>query len=258
MVRTSLDQSAIELKSLQKSFGGVKALKNVSFKINKGVVVGLLGDNGAGKSTLVRCISGIHEADSGEVLINGSPAKITSPLDARAVGIETVFQDLAMVPEFNITENLFLNREIKHKNPILKWLGWLDKKAMEKRSKKALNRLNSRIPSYDAQIHNLSGGQRQAVAIARAVNWGADIVIMDEPTAALGVEQSAQVNELINVISSQGVAVLLISHNMQHVVETCDRAVVLYQGESVADVAVSDVTKEDLVALITGAKTQAA
>lgn len=258
MVRTSLDQSAIELKSLQKSFGGVKALKNVSFKINKGEVVGLLGDNGAGKSTLVRCISGIHEPDSGEVLINGSPAKITSPLDARAVGIETVFQDLAMVPEFNITENLFLNREIKHKNPILKWLGWLDKKAMEKRSKKALNRLNSRIPSYDAQIHNLSGGQRQAVAIARAVNWGADIVIMDEPTAALGVEQSAQVNELINVISSQGVAVLLISHNMQHVVETCDRAVVLYQGESVADVAVSDVTKEDLVALITGAKTQAA
>jgi len=258
MVRTSLDQTAIELKSLQKSFGGVKALKNVSFKINKGEVVGLLGDNGAGKSTLVRCISGIHEPDGGEVLINGSHTKIASPLDARAVGIETVFQDLAMVPEFNITENLFLNREIKHKNPILRWLGWLDKNAMERRSKKALNRLNSRIPSFDAQIHNLSGGQRQAVAIARAVNWGADIVIMDEPTAALGVEQSAQVNDLIKVISSQGVAVLLISHNMQHVVETCDRAVVLYQGESVADVAVSEVTKEDLVALITGAKTQAA
>jgi len=258
MVRTSLDQTAIELKSLQKSFGGVKALKNVSFKINKGEVVGLLGDNGAGKSTLVRCISGIHEPDGGKVLINGLHTKIASPLDARAVGIETVFQDLAMVPEFNITENLFLNREIKHKNPILRWLGWLDKNAMERRSKKALNRLNSRIPSFDAQIHNLSGGQRQAVAIARAVNWGADIVIMDEPTAALGVEQSAQVNELIKVISSQGVAVLLISHNMQHVVETCDRAVVLYQGESVADVAVEDVTKEDLVALITGAKTLAA
>jgi len=258
MVRTSLDQTAIELKSIQKSFGGVKALKNVSFKINKGEVVGLLGDNGAGKSTLVRCISGIHEPDNGEVLVNGNLVRISSPLDARLVGIETVFQDLAMVPEFNITENLFLNREIKHKNPILKWLGWLDKNAMERRSKKALNRLNSRIPSFDAQIHNLSGGQRQAVAIARAVNWGADIVIMDEPTAALGVEQSAQVNELIKVISSQGVAVLLISHNMQHVVETCDRAVVLYQGESVADVAVSEVTKEDLVALITGAKTQAA
>jgi simple sugar transport system ATP-binding protein len=129
---------------------------------------------------------------------------------------------------------------------------------MTKRARKSLNRLNTRIPSYNEQIHNLSGGQRQAIAIARAVNWGADIVIMDEPTAALGVEQSAQVNDLIKVISSQGVAVLLISHNMQHVVETCDRAVVLYQGSSVADVAVSDVTKEDLVGLITGAKKIAA
>ncbi|SFC92981.1 ATP-binding cassette domain-containing protein [Pseudoalteromonas denitrificans] len=258
MDRTSLDQAAIELNSIKKSFGGVHALKNVSFKINKGEVVGLLGDNGAGKSTLVRCISGIHTPDHGDILVNGKVVSIESALDARNVGIETVFQDLAMVPEFNITENLFLNREIKHKNPILKWLGWLDKGAMERRSKKALNRLNSRIPSYDEQIHHLSGGQRQAVAIARAVNWGADIVVMDEPTAALGVEQSAQVNELIKVISSQGVAVLLISHNMQHVVETCDRAVVLYQGESVADVAVADVTKEDLVALITGAKSQAA
>ncbi|NTS78189.1 sugar ABC transporter ATP-binding protein [Catenovulum sp. SM1970] len=258
MVRTALDQTAIELTNIQKSFGGVKALKNVSFKINKGEVVGLLGDNGAGKSTLVRCISGIHQPDSGEIKVNNQAVNIASPLDAREVGIETVFQDLAMVPEFDISANLFLNREIKHKNPILRALGWLDTKAMDKRAKKALNRLNSRIPSYKEAIHNLSGGQRQAVAIARAVNWGADIVIMDEPTAALGVEQSAQVNELINVISSQGVAVLLISHNMQHVVETCDRAVVLYQGQSVADVSISDVSKEDLVGLITGATTQAA
>lgn len=256
MVRTALDQVALELNNIGKSFGAVQALKNVSFKINKGEVVGLLGDNGAGKSTLVRCISGIHAPDKGEILVNGKQVNIESPQDARGAGIETVFQDLAMVPEFDITDNLFLNREIKHKNPILARLGWLDKKAMEKRAKKAINRLNSRIPSFSNQIQSLSGGQRQAVAIARAVNWGADIVIMDEPTAALGVEQSAQVNELINVISSQGVAVLLISHNMQHVVETCDRAVVLYQGESVADVAVEDVSKEDLVSLITGAKTQ--
>lgn len=258
MVRTALDQVAIEVKSLQKSFGGVQALKNVSFKINRGEVVGLLGDNGAGKSTLVRCLSGIHKPDHGEVLVNDSPVIIDSPLAARKVGIETVFQDLAVVPDFDIAANLFLNRELYHTNPILNWLGWLDKKAMAHKAKKALNRLNSRIPSYDNSISSLSGGQRQAVAIARAINWGADIVIMDEPTAALGVEQSAQVNELINVISSQGVAVLLISHNMQHVVETCDRAVVLYQGESVADVAVADVTKEDLVGLITGAKSYAA
>ncbi|MCO7189420.1 MULTISPECIES: ATP-binding cassette domain-containing protein [Pseudoalteromonas] len=257
MVRSALDQIALEVRDVHKRFGGVHALKGVSFTINKGEVVGLLGDNGAGKSTLVRCISGIHPPDEGAILVNGQPVHIDSPLAARETGIETVFQDLAMVPEFDITENLFLNREILHKNPILRRLGWLDKKAMEKRAKKALNRLNSRIPSYQEQIHRLSGGQRQAVAIARAVNWGADIVIMDEPTAALGVEQSAQVNELINVISSQGVAVLLISHNMQHVVETCDRAVVLYQGQSVADVSVSDVTKEDLVGLITGAKSAA-
>jgi len=257
MVRTALDQVALEVRNIQKSFGGVHALQGVNFTINKGEVVGLLGDNGAGKSTLVRCVSGIHSPDEGEIIVNGQVVNIDSPLDARNVGIETVFQDLAMVPEFNITENLFLNREIKHKNPILRRLGWLDKKAMEKKAKKALNRLNSRIPSFAEQIYRLSGGQRQAVAIARAVNWGADIVIMDEPTAALGVEQSAQVNELINLISSQGVAVLLISHNMQHVVETCDRAVVLYQGRSVADVAVSEVSKEDLVSLITGAKTAA-
>jgi len=258
MVRTALDQPALELNSIKKSFGGVHALTDVTFKINKGEVVGLLGDNGAGKSTLVKCISGIHAPNGGEIKVNGQSVIIDSPLDARNIGIETVFQDLAMIPEFNIVQNLFLNREIKHKNPILNWFGWLDTKAMTKRARKSLNRLNTRIPSYYEQIHNLSGGQRQAIAIARAVNWGADIVIMDEPTAALGVEQSAQVNDLIKVISSQGVAVLLISHNMQHVVETCDRAVVLYQGESVADVAVLDVTKEDLVALITGATVAAA
>ncbi|MFT5758059.1 MAG: simple sugar transport system ATP-binding protein [Alteromonadaceae bacterium] len=258
MVRTALDQTALELSHIAKSFGGVHALKDVSFKINKGEVVGLLGDNGAGKSTLVKCISGIYSPDKGEISVNGEAVTINSPEDARSIGVETVFQDLAMIPEFDIVQNLFLNREIKHKNPILRWLGWLDTKAMDKRARKSLNRLNTRIPSYKEKIQNLSGGQRQAVAIARAVNWGADIVIMDEPTAALGVEQSAQVNELIKVISSQGVAVLLISHNMQHVVETCDRAIVLYQGRSVADVAVADVTKEDLVALITGATSVAA
>lgn len=258
MVRTALDQTALELTNIAKSFGGVHALKDVSFKINKGEVVGLLGDNGAGKSTLVKCISGIYTPDNGQVKVNGESVNITSPEEARAVGIETVFQDLAMIPEFDIVQNLFLNREIKHKNPILRWLGWLDTQAMTKRARKSLNRLNTRIPSYKEKIHNLSGGQRQAIAIARAVNWGADIVIMDEPTAALGVEQSAQVNELIKVISSQGVAVLLISHNMQHVKETCDRAVVLYQGKSVADVSVDEVTKEGLVSLITGATSVAA
>ncbi|MBU1309345.1 MAG: ATP-binding cassette domain-containing protein [Gammaproteobacteria bacterium] len=253
MVRTALSQTILEVKNITKRFGGVEALRGVSFSVKKGEVVGLLGDNGAGKSTLVRCISGIHSPDEGEILIAGKAVKLDSPMQARNAGIETVFQDLAIIPEFDVVQNLYLNREIRSANPILRWLGWLDSKAMAKRSQKSLNRLNSRIPSLTEKISNLSGGQRQAVAIARAVSWGAEIVIMDEPTAALGVEQSAQVNELIRLISSQGVAVVLISHNMQHVIDTCDRAVVLYQGRCNADVAIGDVDKNTLVALITGA-----
>lgn len=254
MTGEQLKQPALQLINLSKSFGGIQALKNVSFTIHQGEVVALLGDNGAGKSTLVRCISGIHPADSGEIRLRDKSVQIHQPQAARDLGIETVFQDLAVIPDFDITANLFLNREVLSKNPLLRLFGWLDNKAMEATAKTSLQRLNTRIPSLREPISKLSGGQRQAVAIARAVNSGADVVIMDEPTAALGVEQSAQVNELIRLISSQGVAVLLISHNMQHVMETCDRAVVLLRGESIADVRVSDVTPQDLVGLITGAQ----
>jgi ABC-type sugar transport system ATPase subunit len=254
MSTEKLKQPALTVKKLYKSFGGIKALQNVSFNINKGEVVALLGDNGAGKSTLVRCVSGVHPPDSGEILVNGKAVAITSPQDARDLGIETVFQDLAVIPDFDITANLFLNREVLSKNPILRFFGWLDDKAMQQTARKSLQRLNSKVPNLHESISKLSGGQRQAVAIARAVNSGADVVIMDEPTAALGVEQSAQVNDLIKLISSQGVAVLLISHNMQHVMETCDRAVVLMRGESIADVKISEVSPRDLVGFITGAQ----
>ncbi|NRA87885.1 MAG: sugar ABC transporter ATP-binding protein, partial [Rhizobiales bacterium] len=193
---TLLQRPALEVKNISKSFGSIQALKDVSFTINRGEVVGLLGDNGAGKSTLVNCISGIFKHTNGQILIDGKEVNFSSPQDSRKHGIETVYQDLAIIPEFDIAANLYLNREIISKNPILKWIGWLDKKAMEKQAQTALKRLNSRIPSFAEKISNLSGGQRQAVSIGRAVNWGADIVVMDEPTAALGVEQSAQVNEL--------------------------------------------------------------
>ena len=252
---TMLQHPALEVRNISKKFGQIEALKDVSFTINKGEVVGLLGDNGAGKSTLVNCISGIFKCTSGSILINGESVDVSSPQESRMLGIETVFQDLAVVPEFDIAANLFLNQEIISKNPLLKCIGWLDKKAMASQAETALKRLNSRIPNFTEKISNLSGGQRQAVSIGRAVNWGADIVIMDEPTAALGVEQSAQVNELIRLISSQGVSVLLISHNMQHVMETCDRAIVLFHGKSSANVKISDVTAQDLVGLITGAIT---
>ena len=249
----NLKSPALEVRNISKRFGGVQALKHVSFTVNKGEVVALLGDNGAGKSTLVNCVSGTHTPDTGDILVNNTIVTINSPQDSRNNAIETVFQDLAVIANFDCPANLYLNRELISKNPLLKWLGWLDTKTMEKNAQNALQRLNARIPSFSEQIKNLSGGQRQAVSIARAVNWGADIIIMDEPTAALGVEQSQQVNELIRLIASQGVAVLLISHNMQHVMETCDRAVVLYQGASVADVQVSDISPQTLVGLITGA-----
>ncbi|MDO3381464.1 ATP-binding cassette domain-containing protein [Gilvimarinus algae] len=254
MSSEELKQPALTVKNISKRFGGIQALQNVSFNINKGEVVALLGDNGAGKSTLVRCVSGIHPPDGGEILVNDQQVTVASPQDARELGIETVHQDLAVIPDFDIAANLFLNREILHKNPLLRLLGWLDNKAMREQAQISLQRLNSKVPDLTEAISRLSGGQRQAVAIARAVNSGADVVIMDEPTAALGVEQSAQVNELINLISSQGVAVLLISHNMQHVMETCDRAVVLLRGESIANVKISDVTPRDLVGFITGAQ----
>ncbi|MGY0398905.1 MAG: ATP-binding cassette domain-containing protein [Ostreibacterium sp.] len=251
-----LQHPALEVCNISKSFGSIKALKDVSFTINKGEVVGLLGDNGAGKSTLVNCISGIFKQSTGKILVNGEAVVMSSPQESRQFGIETVFQDLAVIPEFDIVANLYLNREILSENPFLKAIGWLDKKAMAKQAQTALKKLNSRIPSFTEKISNLSGGQRQAVSIGRAVNWGAYIVIMDEPTAALGVEQAAQVNELIKLISSQGVSVLLISHNMQHVMETCDRAIVLYQGKSSANVRIKDVTAQILVGLITGAMGQ--
>lgn len=254
MSTEQLKQPALTVKNISMSFGGIKALQNLSFNINKGEVVALLGDNGAGKSTLVRCVSGIHQPETGEIFVNGKAVEIKSPQVARELGVETVFQDLALIPDFDIPTNLFLNREIYSKNKILKFFGWLDDKAMKETSKRSLHRLNSKVPDLERMVSDLSGGQRQAVAIARAVDSGADVVIMDEPTAALGVEQSAQVNELIRLISSQGVAVLLISHNMQHVMETCDRAVVLLRGEGIADVNINDVTPRDLVGFITGAQ----
>lgn len=249
-----LKQPALSVKNISKHYGGITALDNLSFNINKGEVVALLGDNGAGKSTLVRCVSGIHPPESGEIYVNGKQVDIATPQVARDLGIETVFQDLAIIPDFDVVANLFLNREVLSSNPVLRFFGWLDDKAMNNAAGKSLQRLNSRVSDLHQPISALSGGQRQAVAIARAVNSGADVVIMDEPTAALGVEQSAQVNDLIKLISSQGVAVLLVSHNMQHVMETCDRAVVLLRGESVAEVNIQDVTPRDLVGFITGAQ----
>lgn len=244
---------ALELRSISKAFGAVRALTNVSLSLNRGEILGLLGDNGAGKTTLVRCISGSLLPDSGELLVDGAPVQIASPHVARSLGIETVYQDLALVAGMHVAENLFLNREVVSRWPLVGQLGWLNKRRMYAQAKEILEQLRIRVPSVTQPIESLSGGQRQAVAVGRAVAWGRHIVLLDEPAAALGVEQSRLVLDLVRTLAERGVAVLLISHNMQHIVETCHRAVVLRHGSKVGDVQVADVTARDLVDLITGA-----
>ena len=248
-------RAALEASGLSKSFRAVRALDDVTIDLHYGRVTALLGDNGAGKSTLVKCISGIYAPDSGVIRVNGVEQAVPSPEAARSLGIETVHQTLAVIDPLDVVENLFLNREHTRGGRLGRWLGVLDKKRMRAESSEILGRLDIRIPSLRRSMSALSGGQRQAVAIGRAAAWGQQIVLLDEPAAALGVEQAARVLDLIRSLRGAGVAVLLITHNMDRVTEVCDRAVVLRQGRKTADVDVGTVTKDDLVAFITGAKT---
>jgi simple sugar transport system ATP-binding protein len=247
-------QPALAVRGLSKSFGAIQALVGVDLDLHRGEVLGLLGDNGAGKSTLTRCIAGIHPPDHGTIVVDGREVVIDDPQTARELGIETVHQGLALVSKLDVAANLFLNREIRHRNGALRALGWLDKRRMYQESEAILNHLQVSVPSVRQAVEKLSGGQRQAVAIGRALAWGRHIVLLDEPTAALGVEQSQHVKDLIKTMRASGVAVLLISHNMKYVLEVCDRAIVLRHGEKVGDVEISTVTERDLVALITGAE----
>ncbi len=248
--------AALEVEGLCKSFRAVRALDHVDLTLRYGEVTALLGDNGAGKSTFVKCVAGVYAPDAGMMRVDGVATSITTPDSARALGIETVHQTLAVIDTLNVAENLFLNREHTRGGPIGALLGVLDKKRMRSETEHILGRLGIRIPSLRHPMGALSGGQRQAVAIGRATAWGRQIVLLDEPAAALGVEQAARVLELILNLREGGAAVLLITHNMDRVSEVCDRAVVLRQGRKTAEVAVGDVTKDDLVAYITGAKTQ--
>ena len=249
------DRAALDVSGLSKSFRAVRALDGVDMDLRYGRVTALLGDNGAGKSTLVKCISGIYAPDSGAIRVNGVEQVVPSPEVARSLGIETVHQSLAVIDPLDVVENLFLNREHTRGGRIGAWVGVLDKKRMRAESSEILSRLDIRIPSLRRSMSALSGGQRQAVAIGRAAAWGQQIVLLDEPAAALGVEQAARVLDLIRSLRDAGVAVLLITHNMDRVTEVCDRAVVLRQGRKIADVDVGAVTKDDLVAYITGART---
>ena len=238
---------------MSKSFGAVRAAREVSFEIRRGEVLGLLGDNGAGKTTVVNCVSGGLTPDSGEILIDGSFVSIENPEAAHRLGVETVHQDLSLVDTLDVATNLFLNREHTFRWGLFGWLGWLDRRRMYRESREILDRLSIDIPSVRQPVDKLSGGQRQAVAVGRAVAWGNHIVVLDEPTAALGVEQTRLVLDLIERLKKQGVAVLLVSHNMHDVVKVCDRVVVLRHGLKVGEIeSMEGITPRHLVDMITG------
>lgn len=242
----------LRAEGVTKHYGHVQALRGVDFEIREGEVVGLVGDNGAGKSTLVGVLSGATPPTDGLLAFNGENVTFANPSHARTLGIATVYQDLALALEIPIWGNLFLGREKKAKG-VLGWFGWLDRKKMIEESEQELVATRIRIGSVRARTSALSGGQRQAIAVARAVGQGSRLVLMDEPTAALGVEQQHRVGELVRAVADRGVPVLLISHNLPQVRELCDRVLVMYRGRIVADLNPKTESVETLIGWITGA-----
>jgi D-xylose transport system ATP-binding protein len=243
----------LELKGICKRFGAVQALDEVDFEVYRGEVVGLVGDNGAGKSTLVKCISGINQIDSGEIFFEGKPVSISGPKDPARLGIETVYQDLALCDNLDVVGNLFLGRE--HKIGVIpSVLSALNEVTMEKSSVETLKTLSVKIPSVRSVVASLSGGQRQSIAVARAVMWNSKVVLLDEPTAALGVAQSKMVLDLIKNLRQKGLGVVVISHNLADVFEVADRIIVLRLGQRVGTFITRSTSREKIVAAITGAE----
>jgi simple sugar transport system ATP-binding protein len=245
----------LEARSIHKNFGRVRALRGASFTVQPAEVVALVGDNGAGKTTLIKCLAGVEQPDAGEIVFQGRPVEIHSPLEARALGIETVYQDLALAADLDPAANLFLGRELP-RGGLLGMLGFLDKAEMHRRADEAFRSLGVGLQDSTAPVATMSGGQRQGVAVSRAVTWASKVVCMDEPTAALGVVQTRHVLDLIRRVRDRGLSVVLISHNMPEVFEVADRIEVLRLGERVAQFRRADVTMEDVVGAMTGAITQ--
>lgn len=245
----------LELRGVSKRFGAVQALTDVDFEVRTREVVGVVGDNGAGKSTLIKTIAGVNPLDQGEYAFDGKVVHVRSPADATALGIATVYQDLALCDNLDVVANLFLGREATL--GVLGPLDLVDEVPMEKRAVTVLRDLAVKIPSVRVPVAALSGGQRQSVAVARAVLSEARVVMLDEPTAALGVAQTRQVLDLIIRLRDQGLAVIVISHNLEDVFEVCDRVVVLRLGRRVADLDMKTSTRDQVVAAITGSDTPA-
>ncbi len=246
--RYTLSEPILQLRGVNKSFGAVQVLHDVDFDVRAGEVTALVGDNGAGKSTLVKCVAGIHPIDSGEIRFAGEPVAIHGPTDASHLGIEVVYQDLALCDNLDIVQNMFLGRERGKA-----WL--LDEADMEQAARRTLASLSVRtVTSVRMPVAALSGGQRQTVAIAKAVLWDSQVVLLDEPTAALGVAQTRQVLDLVRRLAEQGLGVVLISHNMADVFEVADRIATLYLGRMVAQVQTKDVSHGQVVELITAGR----
>ena len=239
-----MNTALVDMRDISISFGGVRAVDKVSVDLHPGEVVGLLGHNGAGKSTLIKILSGAYQMDEGEIWINGEQATIRNPRDARAYNIETIYQTLALADNLDAASNLFLGREL------VNGLGFVDDDAMEAETRKIMARLNPNFQKFSEPVSALSGGQRQSVAIARAVYFNARILIMDEPTAALGPHETQMVSELIRQLKAEGIGIFLISHDVHDVMDLCDRASVMKNGKLVGTVDVKDVTDDDLLGMI--------
>ena len=243
-VDTTQTEKVVELSDVSISFGGIRAVDHASLDLHKGEVVALLGHNGAGKSTLIKILSGAYKRDSGSIRVRGSDAKIDNPRDAKAYGIETIYQTLALADNVDTAANLYLGREIRT------WFGTLDDGAMEARAREVMGRLNPRFQRFKEPVKALSGGQRQSVAIARAILFDAQILIMDEPTAALGPQETAGVADLIKQLKADGISIFLISHDIEDVFDLADRVAVMKNGQMVGTAPVGAVTKDEVLGMI--------
>jgi len=245
-----MSETLLEVRNLSKHFGAIRALDNFDMTIHRGEVVALAGDNGAGKTTMIKTISGVFRPTAGEVLLKGEPVVFATPQDARDKGIETIYQDLALADNLSIGANIFLGREPMTR----KWgfLPVLDRKAMRKAARETMALLDFHVSRLDAPVSNFSGGQRQAVAIGRAVHWNAQILIMDEPTAALGVPEQRKVLALIRSLKAQGRGIIFISHNLQDIFAVSDRIIVMRRGIKAGERAISETTHDEVVKLMIG------
>ncbi|MBB5220858.1 simple sugar transport system ATP-binding protein [Amaricoccus macauensis] len=245
-----MSETLLEVRNLSKHFGAIRALDNFDMTIHRGEVVALAGDNGAGKTTMIKTISGVFRPTSGEVILRGEPVSFSTPQEARDKGIETIYQDLALADNLSIGANIFLGREPMTK----KWgfLPVLDRKTMREAARETMALLDFHVSRLDAPVSNFSGGQRQAVAIGRAVHWNAQILIMDEPTAALGVPEQRKVLSLIRQLKAQGRGIIFISHNLQDIFAVSDRIIVMRRGIKAGERAISETTHDEVVKLMIG------